>query len=146
MFGKRCRRTTETIYKARIYEPPSKKKCERSLPSDTVTKEIPEYYGGKRVGPGEVPHVQNLGISSSYDDKAKLLRVHYLVWQEVRKLKTHLSLLVPGSTGLNIKVRGNFVVVESTVGYLDTLDSPATDLKTAYEVLSRGCEIRDRLE
>ena len=31
-----------------------------------VTKEIPEYYGGKRVGPGELPHVQNLGVSSSY--------------------------------------------------------------------------------
>ena len=128
------------------FEPPSKKKCKRSLPSDTVTREIPEYYGGKRVGQGELPHVQNLGISSSYDDKAKLLRMHYLVWLEVRKLKTHPSLLVPGWTGLNIKVRGNVVVVESTIGYLDTLDSPAADLKTAYEVLSRGCEIRDRLQ
>ena len=117
-----------------------------SLPSDTVTREIPEYYEGKRVGPGELPHVQNLGISSSYDDKAKLLRIHYLVWLEVRKLKTHLSLLVPGWTGFNIKVQGNIVVVESTIGYLDTLNSPATDLKTAYEVLSRGCEIRDRLQ
>lgn len=28
---------------------------------------------------------------------------------------------------------------------LDTLDSPATDLKTAYEVLCRGCEIKERL-
>ena len=25
------------------YEPPSKKKCKRSLPSDTVTREISEY-------------------------------------------------------------------------------------------------------
>ena len=31
-----------------------------------LTKEIPEYYGGKRVGPGALPHVQNLGVSSSY--------------------------------------------------------------------------------
>ena len=35
--------------------------------------------------------------------------------------------------------------MESTISYLDTLDSPATDLKTAYEVLSRGCEVKDRL-
>ena len=70
----------------------------------------------------------------------------HLVWLEVRKLKTHPSLLVPGWTGFNIKVRGNIVVVESTIGYLDTLDSSATDLKTAYVVLSRGCEIRDRLQ
>ena len=43
-------------------------------------------------------------------------------------------------------MRGNVVVVKNTIGYLDTLDSPATDLKTAHEVLSRGCEIRDRLQ
>ena len=36
--------------------------------------------------------------------------------------------------------------MESTIGYLDTLDSSATDIKTAYEVLCRGCEIRDRLQ
>ena len=101
------------------YEPPSKK-CKRSLPSDTVTREIPEHYGRKRVSPGELPHVQNLGMRSSYDDKAKLTRMHYLVWLELKKLKTHLSLLVPGWTGFNIKVRGNVVVVESTIGYLDT--------------------------
>lgn len=33
-------------------EPPLKKKCKRSLPSDIVIREIPEYCGGKRVGPG----------------------------------------------------------------------------------------------
>ncbi|CAB3985100.1 Hypothetical predicted protein, partial [Paramuricea clavata] len=68
----------------------------------------------------------------------------YLVWIEVRKLKTHPFLLVPGWTGFNIIVR-NGIVVESVISYLDTIDSPATDLKTAYEVLCRGCEIRERL-
>ena len=38
------------------------------------------------------------------------------------------------------------MVVESTISYLDNIDSPATDLKTAYEVLSRGSEIKDRLQ
>ena len=36
-----------------------------------MIREIPEYFGGKRVGPGELPYVQNLGLKSSYDDKAK---------------------------------------------------------------------------
>ena len=27
-----------------------------------------------------------------------------------------------------------------------TLDSPATDLRTAYEVLSRACKIKDRMQ
>ena len=43
------------------YAPPVAKKCRRSLPATVVTKEIPEYYGGNRVGPGELPHVQNKG-------------------------------------------------------------------------------------
>ena len=60
-------------------------------------------------------------------------------------MKTHPSLSVPGWTGFNIKIRDQVIVVESVISYLDTIDSPATDLKTAYEVLSRGCEIRDRL-
>ena len=128
------------------YAPPVAKKCRRSLPVTVVTKEIPEYYGGKRVGPGELPHVQNLGVSSSYSEKAKELTLRYLVWLEVRKLETHPLLLVPGWTGFNIKVRDRVVVVESTISYLDTIDSPATDLKTAYEVLSRGCEIKDRMQ
>ena len=58
-----------------VCEPPLKKKCKRSLPSDIVIREIPEYYGGKRVGPGELPYVRNLGLRTSYDDKAKEQRM-----------------------------------------------------------------------
>ncbi|KAK3747396.1 hypothetical protein QZH41_012092, partial [Actinostola sp. cb2023] len=46
------------------YAPPVAKKCRRSLPATVVTREIPEYYGGKREGPGELLHVQNLGNST----------------------------------------------------------------------------------
>ena len=116
------------------------------LAATVVTKEIPEYYGGKRVRPGELPHVQNPGISSPYSEKAKELTLRYLVWLEVRKLETHPLLLVPGWTGFNIKVRDPVVIAERTISYLDTLDSPATDLKTAYEVLSRGCEIKGQMQ
>ena len=79
-------------------------------------------------------------------DKAKEMALHYFVWIEVRKLEMHPLLLIPGWTSFNIKVRNRVVVVESTISYSDTIDSPATDLKTAYEVLSRGCEIKNRLQ
>ena len=128
------------------FAPPVAKKCRRSLPATVVTREIPEYYGGKRKGPGELPLVQNLGIRSSYSDKAKELTLRYLVWLEIRKLETHPLLLVPGWTGFNVNIRDRVVVVESTISYLDTVDSPATDLKTTDEVLSRGCEVKDRLK
>ena len=79
-------------------------------------------------------------------DKAKEMALHYFVWIEVRKLEMHPLLLIPGWNGFNIKVHDRVVVVESTISYSDTIDSPATDLKTAYEVLSRGCEIKNRLQ
>ena len=58
---------------------PVAKKCRRSLPATVVTREIPEYYSGKREGPGELSHVQNFGVSCSYSDKAKKLKLRYLV-------------------------------------------------------------------
>ena len=65
----------EWIGEVADYTPPTKEKCKRSLPSDVVTRVIPEYYGGKRIGPGELPHVQNLGLTNSpYEEKAKDLR------------------------------------------------------------------------
>ena len=38
-------------------ERPQKRICRRSLPTDIVTKDLPEYYGGKRVGPGVLPEI-----------------------------------------------------------------------------------------
>ena len=64
----------------------------------------------------------------------------------MRSLKTSPSLLVPGWTGFNILIRKDVVVIESKITYLDTLDSPATDLKTSYEVLCRALEIKDCLK
>ena len=98
----------------------SKRKCKRSLSPDIVAKEIPEYISGKRVGPGELPNIQNLASKSSYDNKSEAQRKLYLIWIEIRKLKTHPTLLVPGWTGFNITVRQNTVVIQSTIGYLDT--------------------------
>ena len=97
------------------------------------------------MGPGEQTYVKDLTIASSYKDKAITQRELYLIWIKIRTLKTHPALLIPGWTGFNITVRKKLVVVESTIGYLDTPDSPATGLKAAYEVLCRGCEIRYRL-
>ena len=39
----------------------------------------------------------------------------------------------------------NVVITASNISYLDMIDAPTTDLKTACEVLCRACEIRDRL-
>ena len=60
-------------------------------------------------------------------------------------MRTHPSLLIPGWTGFNVKVASNEVITAGNISYLDTIDAPTLDLKTAFEVLCRACEIRDRL-
>ena len=55
------------------------------------------------LGLDKLPYARNLGLRSSYDDKAKEQRMQYLVWVEVRKLKTHPLLVILGWTGFNIK-------------------------------------------
>ena len=45
---------------------PTKRKCLCSLPANAVLREIPEYYSGKRSGPGELIHVQKLDESRKY--------------------------------------------------------------------------------
>ena len=125
---------------------PTKRKCLRSLPADVVLREIPEYYAGKRTGPGELKHIRDLDKSSKHTGHNYHQKMSYLVWIEVRKLKTYPALLVPGWTGFQITIRKDMVTLESLISYLDTIDSPATDHKTAFEVLCRGCEIKDRLK
>lgn len=79
-------------------ELPVKRKCHRTLPEDVISREIPEYYGGKRVGPGELQHVKDLHTSTNYAERSDIQRKKYLIWLEVRKIKTHPALLVPGWT------------------------------------------------
>ena len=56
---------------------PSKRICKRSLPTHLVTKELPDYYRGKRVGPEE-----KLDNGSTYrnkvDDQRKLLKMSHM--------------------------------------------------------------------
>ena len=125
--------------------PNAKRKCLRSLPANAVLRETPEYYSGKRSGPGELIHVQKLDESRKYAETNYYQRLNHLIWIEVRELKTHPALLVPEWTGFQITIRKVIVILES-ISYQDILDSPATDQKTAFEVLCRGCEIRDRLK
>ena len=108
------------------YVQPTKRKCLRSLPPNAVLREIPEYYSGKRSGPGELIHVQKLHESRKYAETNYYQMLNHLIWIEVRKLKTHPALLVPGWTGFHITIRKDMVILESIVSYLDTLDSPAT--------------------
>ena len=51
-------------------QPPTKRVCRRSLPPEVTDNEIPEYYSGKRVGPGELKELQRFKDSAKYTDQS----------------------------------------------------------------------------
>ena len=71
---------------------PTKRKSLRSFPANAVLREIPEYYSGKRSGPGELIHVQKLDESRKYAETNYYQRLNRLIWIEVRNLKAHPAL------------------------------------------------------
>ena len=56
-----------------------------------------------------------------------------------------LNQTIPGWTGFNIKVRNEEQVSQDNIGYLQTIDAPASNMSTVFEVLSQSLKIKDSL-
>ena len=67
-----------------------------------------------------------------------------LLWILVR-LHTTENQTIPGWTGCNIKVRNEEQVSQDNIGYLQTIDAPASNMSTVFEVLSQSLKIKDSL-
>ena len=52
---------------------------------------------------------------------------------------------IPSWTGFNIKTRDQELISEDVVGYLPTINAPATELTTVYEILKQSDLIRKEL-
>ena len=124
-------------------ELPVKRKCRRALTMKETRNQVPNYYAGTRGDPGELKNILQLNKSTEYKERKLKQNLYFFAWIALRTLKTLSSLLIPGWTGFNI-TRKNIFILNSKVSYLDTVDSPATDIKTAFEVLCRGNEIKER--
>ena len=55
--------------------PPTKRKCRRSLPAEKVNFDVPEYFHGKRVGPGVLQYVKGIKSSTMYEDLSESQRI-----------------------------------------------------------------------
>ena len=67
----------------------------------------------------------------------------YLTWVLCRK--ETMPQIIPSSTGFQLLVQGNIMTSETSVGYLDDIDAPATDLYTTNGVLLCCLEIKASL-
>ncbi|KAG1650788.1 hypothetical protein GQR58_027743 [Nymphon striatum] len=118
---------------------PKSKRCRRSLPSGYFGALEP-YVQSKREGPGKLTFPDE---SSSNLLKSQSMK--YLLWSFARCLNLPRQ-VVPSWTGFFITVRNNILILESTVGYFESINAPTTEMSTVFEILKRSCRIMEKLK
>lgn len=122
---------------------------QRVMPTVTKTKKrsispktflLPIYNAGQRVGPPSTPSVDADTTVQVQDAKAK-----NLLWLLAR-MSAPEDQSVSSWTGFNIQVHNDITVVPDTVGYLPTINAPATELSTVYEMLNQALGIMESLQ
>ena len=112
---------------------------QRSIKVDHLT--LPVYNVGSRPDPPVLPDTNVSIVSSS----AMTAKKKNLIWIICRYLHAQ-NQYVPSWTGFNIQVRKNISVLQDSVGYVPTIDSPATAMNTVYEILCKALETKFALE
>ena len=97
------------------------------------------YEYGNRVGPSNVVIPQN-------EEREMLLAesdLHQLIWILLRL--SPQPQIVPSWTGYNIAVRNNQAPIKANIGYLENINSSATEISTIYEIFDRCLRIKEIL-
>ena len=89
--------------------------------------------------PRKPPHDNNgldiEGVDTRED--VKEARVKNYIWIVARLLDVDME-TVSSWTGFNILVRDNIEVIQDMIGYLTTINAPATEMSTIYEILNQS--------
>ena len=105
-----------------------------------VTLELPVYIAGERVGP---PMMKPLEMD--FGPLLKEAQINNLMWFRARQVDT-TNQTVSSWTGFNMLIRDNFTVTQDTIGYLPTINAPAPQYSTAYEILNQVLKIMKALD
>ena len=112
---------------------------QRSLNVDTDI--LPSYNSGIRVGPApDIASATNPNFATENMDA----RRKNLVWILKRYLNSKAQ-IIPSWTGYNIQNR-EIATRVTNMGYLPTINAPATDLSTVMEILNRSMAIKESLK
>ena len=104
------------------------------------TENLPIYNAGDRCG----PHSRTF-VEVTCQEALENARRKNLLWVLVR-LHAEARQKVSGWIGFNISVRNEVEVRQDSVGYLPTINTPATNMSTVHEVLMRSVKIKDTLQ
>ena len=107
---------------------------------DTVDDaNLPVYNAGNRRGSPSRRYVEVTSTQIMEDAWKK-----NLLWL-LAFLHSSENQTIPSWTGFNILVRNKHVVTKDSVGYLPTLNAPATDMFTVYQVLTKSLQSKATL-
>ncbi|KAL8567726.1 hypothetical protein ACOMHN_009034 [Nucella lapillus] len=109
----------------------------------TATQQLACYVSGERVGPGMLTASEE--NKHEHQLQAKIARRKDLLWILSRYQVNIEFQDIPSWTGFNIKTRDLVQVREDVVGYLPTINAPATELATVQEIISQSELIRTTL-
>ena len=102
---------------------------------------LKDYVLGKKVG----PKATSAPEEDSFADILRADQCHlYNTWVALRfhqPIMQHIS----SWTGFFIKIRQDVPIKPSSVGYLDCLGAPATEMSTVYHMLERALRIKSQL-
>ena len=107
-----------------------KKKRSRGSFIPTSSASEGNYHYKKRVGPTPITFHENEASDFILDDSNK----RHFLWTLLRYKATENR--IPSWIGFQISVSNAIPLLKTTVGYLDCIDSSATEMSTIYQVWS----------
>ena len=139
-------RVNGIVVQPAVYGPflpqPTSTPMEKRRSIDTIPESLPVYNAGGRVGPPPRTYIE-----LEHTDIATEARKKNLVWILSRYHSSQSQgNNVPGWTGFNIATRDSMEVNKDTIGYLPTINAPATEMSTIHEVLVRSKKIMNILD
>ena len=105
-------------------------------------KLLPVYSVGKRKGP---PTVKSADLSGTLADAASTAQRSNHLWVLTRLLEPYDQKISPRKA-FNIITRDHVDMEEDVVGYLPTINAPATEMSTVQEILRNTLNIMSSLQ
>jgi hypothetical protein len=112
-------------------------KHKRSVCIDDLN--LPIYISGQRVGPGTV-----MTNHQYHRDTDRDVFIKNLIWILLRQVQ-QINQGISSWTGFHITIRKGIEVKNDTIGYLSTINAPATEMATVSEILNRSKNIMNDL-
>jgi hypothetical protein len=101
---------------------------------------LPPYNAGARTEP---PVIKTLEFDTG--NAAEEARLKNLVWSLARQRDTD-NQKISSWTGHNIRTRNQITVTQDNIGYLPTINAPATQMSTMFEILNQVLRIMGLLQ